>query len=618
MNLFIKSIRQVITGAIKTFEVYPAAIVSALGFAIVTLVRIQLDWPQQEDYNFLFNCLHWSFALGAAFSLAAILAANSRYNDKKSFNIANMLGLAVVIVTFLLLYQFGATDSAAEGLRYVRVTGIAAARVGVGILISLVAFVVLAAHPKEQSDFQRSFFMFHKAFFVALIYGAVIMSGTSGVAGAVEVLIYEQMSEKVYQYIATAVGFLAFTIFVGYFPDFRKDVADEKREIAQKQPRFVEVLFDYIMIPIALAMTVVLCIWAGKTIISASGYSFVQLSSIATSYAIGGIWLHIMVTSHETGLAKFYRKIYPMAALVILGFEAWAWVLQLNKFGLKGAEYAFLMIWVIAVAAVILLLVIKAKSHKVIAAIACTVAVFSVLPALGYLDLPVSSQISRVEALLIGENMLKDDKLIPAAREPELAVRESITDGINYLSYSESAKLPAWFDKKFAQGNTFKETFGFEQVWPKPEYPEMGGYQGTSLMLPTGAVDISGYRWAVKLSEFKEGPQTTAVVEGEKGTYKITWSVSQPDNIPSLNVQLNDKVILQQSMNDYVDRISEKFPPGKTRPTVGTLEDMSLAIETAEVEILLVFGNVDINVDNQNDVINYWINLSDLFMREKP
>ena len=103
MNLFVKSIQQVITGAIKTFKVYPAAILSALGFAIVTLVRIQLDWPQQEDYNFLFNCLHWSFALGASFSLAAILAANSRFNDKRSFMIANILGLTAVSVTFLLL-----------------------------------------------------------------------------------------------------------------------------------------------------------------------------------------------------------------------------------------------------------------------------------------------------------------------------------------------------------------------------------------------------------------------------------------------------------------------------------------------------------------------------------
>ena len=339
------------------------------------------------------------------------------------------------------------------------------------MLVSGFAFVIMAAQPKEQSDFSRSLFMTQKAFFIALIYGGVIMAGTSAVAGAFEALIYNDMSSKVYQYIATIVFFLAFTIFVGYFPDFRKGAVDEKREIAQKQPRFVEILFEYIMVPIMLALTAVLLVWAGRSIITGEETSFIQLSSIATSFAVVGIWLHVMVTSRESGLAKFYLRFYPVAALLILAFEAWALAEQVSRYGLKVTSYSFALLWIIAVAAAVLLLAMKAKSHTIIALITCALAVFSVLPVLGYQALPVASQVSRLEKLLVSQGMLQDDKLIPAASEPDKAVRENITDAVNYLATSRDAKLPAWFDTSLVNSDTFREKLGFEQTWPEPEYP---------------------------------------------------------------------------------------------------------------------------------------------------
>ena len=78
-----------------------------------------------------------------------------------------------------------------------------------------------------------------------------------------------------------------------------------------------------------LALTFVLLAWAAKTILGGmADSSFIVLSSIATAYALVGIWLHIMVTEYDLTLAKFYRKVYPLAALVILAFEK---KLKVNK-----------------------------------------------------------------------------------------------------------------------------------------------------------------------------------------------------------------------------------------------------------------------------------------------
>jgi hypothetical protein len=618
MNVFSRSISLIFKGAGKAVSTFPASVACAIGFTIVTIIRIAIDWQQQEPYNFLFNSLHWSFALGAVFSLVPITAARNRVGSTISILLANILGIMAALAAFLALYLPGGIVS--EGSRYARLSNLSMSRVGAAILVSLITFIILAGYPKDQSDFSRSFFMTLKAFFIALLYGAVIMSGTSGVAGAVQTLLYRGMSEKVYQYIGTLVGFLAFTIFIGYFPDFRKGQVDEQREIAQKQPRFIEILFGTIMIPIVLALTAILLIWAGRIVITGSWPVFTQLSSIAASYALGGIWLHVMVTRHESGLAAFYRRFYPITALVILAFEAWALINQLNKVGMKTDSYFFGLILVMAVAAVVLLLAVKEKAHVTIALIICVLAVFSILPGLGYQALPVASQSHRLEKLLTSQGMLEGIELKPASILPVQSVREQITDSVDYLSGVENAKLPAWFDKRLVDNSQFKAKLGFDKIWPtetgNPDYNS--GYVGTSLILSPVATDISNYQWAVSMQDNSGKGEPSVTIEGDKGTYLIRWTMNPPSGIPSLKIELDNRVILEKDMNEYIDRLSTAFPPSRLNPVSASLEDMSLALETPEVTVLLVFSNIDINVDPSQDVTNYWFNLSALYMAEKP
>ncbi len=615
---FVQSVSQIFKGAGKAFQTFPAAIACALAFAVVTMVRIQLDWPQQEPYNFLFNCMHWSFALGSVFSLAAITFAQSRFNQARAFLTANMLGITAAAVTFLILYLASGTYPDLAASRYMVVSGLAEARVIVAILVSLSAFIILAGYPKEQSDFSRSLFMTQKALFIALVYGGVITAGASGVAGAVEALLYPGMSEKVYMYIATSTGFLGFTIFVGYFPDLRRGQVDEHREAAQKQPRFIEILFEYILVPVVLALTVVLLLWAGRTVVTGKWPLFVQLYGIAASYVAGGIWLHVMVTHLTSGLAKFYRKVYPTTALIILAFEAWALFIQLGKTGLKTTEYSFALIWVIAVVSAIILLIQKAGAHNAIAALVCAAAVFSVLPVAGYQALPVTAQVGRLEKLLVSQGMLVGDQMVPAAAEPDLAVRESITDAVSFLAGARDAKLPAWFDRRLGDSTVFKAKLGFEQTWPKPVEIYNGPGMGISLMLPPGAVDISEYGWAVNMQNNYGKGNTPVTVKGAKGTYRIDWTVTPPSGVATLRIEMDGRVILEQDMNSYIDQVSSKYPPGEGKPTEATFEDMSLRLETTELAVLLVFNNIDIGVDPRRDKISYSLNLGTIYLKEKP
>jgi hypothetical protein len=619
MNTFTKSIMRIYKGSIEAFQTFPASIGSALAFAIVTMVRIQLDWPEQEAYNFLFNCLHWAFALGAIFSLASITAVQSRRNDAKSFKLANLLSILVVAGTLAALYLFGAGDAVTETTRFLRVSEIASVRVSAALTVSFLAFIVLAGFPKEESDFAQSFFMTHKAFFIAAIYGIVIMGGASGVAGAVQALLYNDMSEKVYMYIATIAGFLAFTIFVGYFPDFRKGKIDEHRKIAQKQPRFVEILFEFIMVPIIIAMTAVLIAWTGRTIITGDWPPFAELSSISTSYAFVGIWLHVMVTHGKSGLAKFYRKVYPIAAIVILAFEAWAIMDQLGRFGLKTIEYYFILTWIVAVSASIFLLLMKEKAHRAIVFVICAVIIVSVLPITGYNVLPVNMQVNRLEGLLKDEGMLQDGQIVPANDDPKQSVRESITDSVIFIARADDAALPEWFDERLVEKNYFEEKLGFKQIWPENDnyYGRQSKYMGTSLFLAREPIDIEDYKWAFNGISMYDGEEESASLNGERGLYRFYWRRGRDSEIPSIEITLDGAVIIDEDTNDYLDRIMEAYPIGGREPQETPLKDMSISIETPEVEVLLVFRHVEVNVDPQDDIINYWIDLEALYLNEK-
>ena len=620
MGTFTKSIVKVAKGALNAFGTFPAAIASALAFTIVTAVRIYLDWPQQEVYNFLFNCLHWAFGFGAVFGIASVTYVRSRKNSSKNFAAANLITAGLILVVFLLLYFFGGREPLPDDyFRYMRLSDISVARMTAVSFVTVIAFVIFGGLPRKNPNMTRSMFMTQKAFITAAIYGGVMMGGTSAVAGAIQALLYNDMSYKVYQYLGTIVGFLTFTIFAGYFPDFEKSEEDEKRISAQTQSRFMEVLFSYIMVPIALALTVVLLLWTVRTVMEGIGSNFVRLSSIATSYAVGGIWLHIMVAEHENGLAKFFRRVYPISALLILAFEAWALIVQLGKYGMKTTEYFFLITWLVAVISVGLIILQKDRAYVKVAILTSLASLIAVLPLAGYHTLPARLQSQRLEKLLLSANMLQAGEVVPASESLDKDLREGITDAVSFLAYQRDADLPDWFDRDVANYKDFKDTFGFEQAWPQyDDYIPPSEYVSTSLNLEPSAIDISGYDWALNLIDFTKKGEGAAELAGANGLYTVEWILGDDDgSAPRIRISLDDEVILDEEMNGYLDRISEKYPPAAYQPRTVGLDDMSEKFENDKIEIMIVFNTSEISLDAKNDRITYWLSVNSLYLKEK-
>ena len=269
---------------------------------------------------------------------------------------------------------------------------------------------------------------------------------------------------------------------------------------------------------------------------------------------------------------------------------------------------------------VILLVLFKAAAHRKIIILIAILAICSVLPAIGYNVLPVKAQTTRLEKMLASQNMLVEGKLVPASAEPSEKIREGITDAVNFLTYSTDAELPVWFEKNFANGEVFKSKFGFKQTWPKDDsfYGTMNRvYLSTSLYLSATPMDIKGYDWVLKPQKFQEQGLPWGEIKGSKGTYKLTWTTNKQDGTPSLQVTMDGRLLLEQSFKDYIAKIEAAYPAVDSKSHAAGLADMSVKLETPEINIMVVFGEVHINLNNRESKTNYNLNLDAIYLQEK-
>ena len=288
--------------------------------------------------------------------------------------------------------------------------------------------------------------------------------------------------------------------------------------------------------------------------------------------------------------------------------------------GLGSQEYYFALLLLTATASGILLIVKKEGAHAKIAALICIMAVVSVSPWIGGHILPARVQLSRLQTALVNEGMLVDNQLIPAAAEPSEEVRIAITEGVNFLAYEDEVKLPEWFDEDLSNRDVFESKMGFEQTWKgyENEYPISDPEtRGMYLTMPSVAIDISDYDWAIYLKRDYEGPSRIEMVEGEKGTYRVEWMMGERGGLPGIKISLDEVLILEEDLKAFMDETVEAV---RSRPggyEAKTFEEMSLVMETPEISVLMVFNNMNIYVNPSEDIIDYNLDLNALYLKEK-
>lgn len=605
MGGFKSAIGRTLKGAAMSYQRFPSAMLAATTLAVITSIRIAdnslLTSGQFDRWQFV-------FALVALISLAWSGWLYSRQEPKSS----ELLSLAGLIAIVPLYFLIKPVDGRIPFLTSTRAVAIGA--------IAVIALLLVISRSSEKTDFNKRFFMLHKAFFIALLYMLVVMGGLNFTAAAVETLLYSDMSSDVYQYLTTWSAFLGFAFFLGNLPDLKRTAPFDDVHNSQKQPRFIEVLFTFVMIPIVLALSFVLLLWALRMLITRSWPDFAQLASIFSGYIILGTWLTIMVADSAHGLAKFFRRIYPILAIIFLAVEAVAISRQIERFGIRGGEYAAVVILLFGISSAVYFLIKPVKLNHLSAWTAAILILISLLPLTGYSDVSLNSQLGRISEVLERNGMLQGDTIKPADKN-NLPAKEDqvlITEAVSYLtSLDRYGELPAWFPQEERIYQDFTKTFGFEQRW---DYQDEGinkpGSSAAWVRAENAAIDISGYDLMLTDSVDKSGVDVS--FSTDRGDYQLNILNVEPVNeqAASLIVTRDGTEIVNRSLAAELDIIGKQAKESMQYEYIVEPEDLQITIEENDVRILIVIKSMDVNWEG--DTIRYFLNLGGVYFTDEP
>ena len=589
MSRFSQAIGRVFSGGAAAFSRYPAAMFSALIVAVSSSILIYMDSPFDEK---IFSNLILAFG-GAAFWGMAVSVISERLRARRLWfiilNIVSMFGASGLFAYLYLSQTAGDLPT------------IVLARIIAGGLAAFIIFLLVISADAGRSDYNQSAFMVLKSFLIALLYTVVILLGLFFVAFTVQSLLYEDLSEKVYSYIATWSAFVGFAFFLGYFPLFRKGEQDSRLEIAQKHPAFIEILFTYVMIPILSILTIVLAIWAIQSLIVVNWQDFELLTGIFTAYTMYGIFLSIMVSHYTHSLATFFRRAFPVCAVIFLAFEAYVIYRQVSVYGLKTSEYFICLLWIFGLLSVIVLLINRPQRNRLIAWLGLALTVLAVLPILGYQGVPVASQTERLRVVLAKNDMIVDGSITTAPASISLADKITITDAATFLMHDQNKSIPkaAWLTEKLDGTASFASIFGFNETYS--DYaPGEDVYTEVYLNLPPGSIDISGYSYSLVGIDYNM-PQT---VTGQLGVYTITFENMDNEGAPAIQVSRDGQIVLNHDLSDWISGLAGKYKGinGKEPPE---LADMTVELSGSDFRLLVVFQTINIMISTDEGTRTY-------------
>lgn len=539
------------TGILKrgglAFTCFPAA----MGFAILMAgLSIWMVYVEPSTYSKLLVSLQITFAASSLVGVALSVLSRKLSDSRTGFAYYNILTLVFAGISFVSMYLIGVNKNE-PSMRVV-------ARVIAAAAIALIAFVVIPTFRSRIIDYNKMFFMTIKAFFIAILYAGVLMGGFAFVALAVQNLLWADMPQKVYLYIVILSLFVGYAFFLGYFPNFKREEDEEfdsRAEIAVRQPRFAEVLFQNIMVPIHSVLSVVLLVWSIKIVIARVWPAYGQVIGIFTAYSLFSILLYILVSSYDTKIVKWYRKVVPIATLIFLAFEIYPIYTKLAESGLQPLEYAVICVWIFAAIVSACFIFIPIVKNRIAAYVAAALICLFVLPFIGAIDASYYTQSLRLRNALERNDMISGGVIKPSttvSNEDKIIITEST----NYLYNDTDKPAPTWIISNMASISDFNSVFGFNEYYrPNPDTNNPNNVVNSlTINVAPGVVDIQGYDFYLSRDVFNVSEQVSVTSGGID--YTVAYLMGKGVmNAPVIKVMKGNSVLIEVDLNDFATEI---------------------------------------------------------------
>lgn len=580
-----------LTNAINRF---PITILFLLGATVINA----MDINSTNDYSKYIM----TFVVGAFLGIVGQVSYE-RFFDKSAIRISFFGGTVILTLLYYLIIR-----------SVLNVNTEVWTRTLVALFALYIAFIWIPVI-KSKISFNESFMVSFKAFFIALFFSGVIYGGISLINVTVNQLLFT-IDYRSYSHTGNLI-FLLFApmYFLSLIPVYTiksgGNVNNEQEDIQLQEdniimdsncPKYLEILISYIIIPLTAVFTIILLFYIIRNI-SGKFWTDNLLEPMIVSYSITVILIYILASRIENKLADVFRVIFPKILVPIVLFQTISSFLKIGNMGITYNRYYVILYGIFATIAGIVFSIFPVRKNGIIAALLIVFSAISIVPPVDAFTVSKNSQIQILESILIKNDMLRDNKVMPnggISKED----KQKIYKSLEYLNNLEYTKKVSWLPKDYNQYTDFHETFGFDQY---EDTGEVTQYVYVNLNMED-PIDIAGYDYLVNNNTYITSLDTKEEVIGkiEKSnmTYILMKNVTKEDSYISL-INEQEEELIRFSFEEVIHR----FENYNSEKSVIDIKDATFTMENdkASITIIVKNFNVDKSVIDQSFSIEFYI-----------
>lgn len=549
-NRLIKNIKQ----SIKRF---PLTSLCAFIACIFLIILTERDFVPKDS---LIQRLFFIFLMAIPLTASVKLLWERRKKPIKELFIYYIISALFLIVYFFLQLKF---------INYVSGSKL----VGINIIFFLLFLFV--PYFLNRENFELYSIEILSKFSLTVAYTIILYFGISAILFTINRLLEVKIYNKLYSY---AFFICVFVFAVNYFLSQVPDI-DEKF-YKEDYPKALNILLNYIVIPLLTAYTIILYIYFFKIILTQNWpkglvshlvlwYSFITILVIFLLYPI----------KEEYKISNYFIKIMPKIILPLVIMMFFSMGIRIKAYGITELRYYVLAsgIWVFLI--FMYWNISKNVKNTLVPFTFAIFILFSTFGPISSFNVSLYSQSKRLKNILIQNNMLVDGKIKKNANISDKDKR-NISDIISYLSRRNYINKIKYLPSEFKE-EKMEDIFGFSYT---PDY-YYDDYIYFNWNVPQNTTfDISNFKYFVNLNSYQKN------IKGIDGfSYKFS------DDNKTFEILRNNKAVYSIYIEEKIKELFKEYGETIDRKSELPVEKMTIftAIdEYDKVKVKIILNNV--------------------------
>ncbi|MCH7690400.1 MAG: DUF4153 domain-containing protein [candidate division Zixibacteria bacterium] len=571
--------------AAATFVRFPFTLLSAALGAVVGIMLIESDKQFQE---YTLQKLWMIASLGLPLFTALVF-----YADKKLWDKTKSYGLQAVGTAFLVIYYFSWPENPESPEYHLQ-----------RFLLLAVSFHFLVAFiPFIGGNQIQGFWQYNKSLFLrfltAALYSSVLYIGLTIALAAMDYLFGVDIDGNSYLKLWVVIVTVFQTwVFLAGVPADLNALNDP-----QEYPKGLKVLAQYILLPLVALYFLILISYEFKIIFEwnlPKGW----VSQLVLWFSVVGILslllLHPLRERTESKWIKVFSKWFFRMLLPLLGMLFVAIWVRISDYGMTEYRY-YVMAMAIGLSLVVFYFIFsKAKDIRIIPMVVFAIAILSAFGPWGAFAVSKASQLNRMEAIFVENEMLADGKVVPSETEISHEAKKDLSSITSYLIERHGLEVfEVWFDDStLVSLDTFETNYQSRKLVKMMGFDFVSRYSGQTekdyFELSTKdnmAYKLEGYDYLLNLNygnfNFWEKRDFVTIDD-----YQVKLQVKKEIAVVqliSLNMRDSSEFVSEVKMNNSLAMLIEKYDEDDVEMADFTF-DISTDIIEARLFLISVSG----------------------------